>query len=577
MATTSHDVDALIVGAGPVGLVLALELGARGLRCRLIDQLPEPVRYSKAQAIHARTLELLEPLGVSSELVARGIQVHGMSVYTPDLRRLVNATFEPVPSRFPYILSLAQHETEAVLTARLGASGCALDRAVRLVGFTQGEGGVVATLARADGATETVSAAWLLGCDGAHSTVRKALELPFEGSTYELRIIQADVRIDWGLAHAHDELVLFLAPTGMLGIFPLPGERRYRMLTFLDPEVPLEPVLESFQHLMAERGPEGARVSEPAWMVDFRIHRRMVPRYREGRVFLLGDAAHIHSPAGGQGMNNGIQDAMNLGWKLSLVHRGEAPAALLDSYHAERHPVAESMLRGTDTATKMFSRVMGLRNPVALELRAQLFKAVGSTDLLSRGGRLASMLEVAYPNSPWVAQDRALPVTLPSQRDAEPPGLRDWVDFGEGPAPGSRAPDLALTEDPEGARLFDLLRHRGHTVLLFDGAVRSEAGYRNLADITQAVTACWGSWVQSRVVVALAERPAALDPAVPVLLDPEGEVHRAFGARGECLYVLRPDGYVGYRSQPARLGLLEVWLTRVFGEGAAGPREASTA
>lgn len=571
MRTSPHDVDALIVGAGPVGLALAIELRARGLQVRVIDQLSEPVPYSKAQVVHARTLELLEPSGVSARLVERGVMIHGMSIFTPAMKRLIHGVFEPAPSRFPYMLSLSQHETERVLSECLAASGGLLERGVRLEHFTQDEDGVQATLTLGPGAGETVRAAYLLGCDGAHSTIRKALDLPFEGSTYELRIIQADVRIDWGLAHSHDEVLGFLADKGFLGAFPLPGDHRYRMLTFLDPMEPMEPVLESFQRLMAERGPEGARVSDPAWMVDFRIHRRMVPRYREGRVFLLGDAAHIHSPAGGQGMNNGIQDAMNLGWKLGLVHRGLARPELLDSYNAERHPVAASMLQGTDTATRMFSSVLMLRNPVALSVRQKLFEAIGKTDLFSRGGRLASMLDVAYPDSPVVAQERALPVTMPSQRDAEPPGLRDWVDFGEGPAPGHRAPDLALTDDPEGPRVFDLLRHRGHTLLLFDGAVHSAAGYQNLASIAETVSARWGGQVQVHLVVPLSERPAALGAGAPVLLDPEGDLHRAYGARGECLYLLRPDGHVGFRAQPARLAALEAYLATVLLERSQTP------
>jgi 2-polyprenyl-6-methoxyphenol hydroxylase-like FAD-dependent oxidoreductase len=565
MQSTRADIDALIVGAGPTGLVMAIDLARRGLRCRVIDQLAEPAVYSKAQIIHARTLELLHRDGLAGELLSRGITVHGMSIYTPELKRLVHATFEPVSSRYEYMLSIPQHDTEQVLAAFLAERGVQIERGVRLDRFSQEEGFVSAALVPPSGGEQHVRTSYLLGCDGAHSTVRKGLALPFEGAAYEQRIIQADVRIDWPFAHEHDEVVVFVADKGLLGVFPLPGDRRYRMLTFLDPEEPMEPVLPTFQRLMDERGPKGSIVSDPAWMVDFRIHRRMVPQYRVGRVFLAGDAAHIHSPAGGQGMNTGMQDAMNLAWKLALVHRGEGQPELLASYDAERHPVAAATLQGTDTATQAFARVFALRHPIALALRRKLFEFVGSVDLFSRVGRLASMLEIAYPDSPAVAQDRGSPLTLPSTRDAEPPGLRDWMDFGSGPAPGSRTPDVVLaSEDATGARLFDAFDHPGHTLLLFDGAVHSEAGYQNLANIARTVTERHAALVVPQIVIPLDRRPDALPADAPVLLDPEGAVHRAYGARGECLYLVRPDGHVAYRCQPARLDLLGDYLSRVL-------------
>jgi len=564
MQNAPNGIDALIVGAGPTGLAMGIELTRRGLRCRVIDQLAEPVVYSKAQIIHARTLELLEANGASARLVAHGVMVHGLSIYTPELKRLAHIAFEPVPSRYEYMLSISQHETEQTLASYLIERGVQVERGVRLDRFTQDDSGVTARLFSPSGQEETVKASYLLGCDGAHSTVRKALGVSFEGSAYEQRLIQADVRLDWSLQHTHDEVVAFMAGTGFLGVFPLPGDRRYRMLTFVEPDEHLLPVLPTFQRLMDERGPKGSRVSDPAWMVDFRIHRRMVSQYRAGRVFLAGDAAHIHSPAGGQGMNNGIQDAMNLAWKLALVHKGRARPELLDSYHAERHPIAASMLEGTDTFTKVFSRVASLRHPIAIALREKLVEFMGRTDLVSsRGGRLASMLDIAYPDSPIVGQDRSLP--LPSRDAAEPPGLRDWIDFGAGPAPGARPPDVPLSaEDPVGPRLFQTFHHTGHTLLLFDGAVHSEAGYRNLADIARTVTERYGELIAPHVVVPQGSRPDALPGDTRVLLDPEGAIHRAYGARGECLYLIRPDGYVAWRGQPAKLDALEAYLSRIF-------------
>jgi hypothetical protein len=412
-----------------------------------------------------------------------------------------------------------------------------------------------------------VRAAYLLGCDGAHSGVRKGLGLPFEGSTYPVRLIQADVHIELPVPLT-DEFGIFLGPKGMLALFPLPGDKRFRLITFLEPNEPdyaLPVELSSFQHVMAERGPAGSTVSDPAWMIDFRIHCRIAPRYRQGRVFLAGDAAHIHSPAGGQGMNMGIQDAYNLAWKLALAHRGKGKDILLDAYEAERRPVAEATLRMTDTATKGMQAMLALKNPIAVELRNHLLGVVTSFGFVrARATRTVSMLEVGYPKSPIVAQDQPplWSVRLLGGEEARP-SLGDWMHFGEGPAPGTRTPDVPLTAGgPE--RLHDVLRGTHHTLLLFDGPEQSGGGYERFARITAEAAARAGELVRAFVVVPGNERPEHLAPEASVIFDPEGELHRRFGARSECLYLVRPDGYVGYRCQPADEHRFAAYLERIF-------------
>jgi len=562
--------EVLIIGAGPVGLVMACEAVRHGLSCRIVDMCEQPSLYSKAQVVHTRTLEMLEDMGAIAPFLSQGRFLHGISLFNPELKRVAHIPFvlESIETRYPHSLSISQRETELLLTAHLRGLGVEVERQVQLVSFTQDADEVKATLRHPAGQEEIVRSRWLLGCDGAHSAVRKVLQLPFEGATYEQRILQADVRIDWDFQHSDEEVVGFLGPEGALGVFPLPGVHRYRMLTFLTPDEKMEATLETFQELMRRRGPPAARVSDPAWMVDFRFHRRMVPRYRVGRVFLAGDAAHIHSPAGGQGMNTGIQDSYNLMWKLALVHRGVSPPSLLDSYHAERHPVAAATLRGTDMLTRRFSTLFAMHHPLAVELRAQLISFVSGLEMVQhRAARAISMLEVAYPDSPIVAEDRpsALAATIGIDPHNEGPTFADWLDFGHGPAPGERASDAVLP-GPDGTprRLFEILRGTQHTLLLFDGAAATEEGYRRLAAIDDAVRARCGRHVAVHIVVPRDAVPAELPPGSSVLLDPESEVHRRYGARSECLFLIRPDKYVAYRSQPADGDKLLAYLKRIF-------------
>jgi hypothetical protein len=296
-------------------------------------------------------------------------------------------------------------------------------------------------------------------------------------------------------------------------------------------------------------------------MIDFRIHCRLVPRFRVGRVFLAGDAAHIHSPAGGQGMNMGIQDAYNLAWKIALVQNGVAKDVLLDSYEAERRPEAEATLRATDQSTRGFATAVSLKNPIAVGIRNQLMNFVTSLGYVKeRAGRAMSQIDVAYPKSPVVGQDQAPIWSVRVVGQDERPGLTDWIHFGDGPAPGARVPDVSIGE----RTLFDVLRGPHHTLLCFDGAAATDEGYERLARVAKMVRARLGEKARSYVVVPTANRPEALPADVTVLFDAEGELHRRFGARSECIYLIRPDGYVGYRCQPADEFRLAGYLDRIF-------------
>jgi len=413
-----------------------------------------------------------------------------------------------------------------------------------------------------------VRARFLVGCDGAHSTVRHVLELPFEGAPYEENVVQTDAVVTWPRHTEADEIVMFLAPDGPIACFPFFRDGRYRVLKLYVGEAPTgEPTLQTFQQMLEAQLP-GVKVTDPAWITSFRLHHRLVQHYRVGRVFLAGDAAHIHSPAGGQGMNTGIQDAHNLAWKLALVARGIARPELLDSYEAERRPVAQELLQGTDLATRAVEQVVKFRSPLALGLRNGFMSLVSKLDFVRANLTSSlSMLNRNYRHSPIVHQHR-IPLwraSVTASANSELPGLAAWTAFGSAPEPGDRAPDATFCADPQGpTRLFQLLNSTRYLLLLFDGEASTEGGYRNLGEIARRVQKRCGDAVDSYVVVPMAQAPESAHLESRVIADANQVLHTRYGAKAECLYLIRPDGYIAYRSQPADGDKLLSYLDTLF-------------
>ena len=341
----SSTAEVLVVGAGPTGLTLAAALAARGVSVTLLDRLAEGANTSRAGVVHARTLEVLEGIGVADRLVARGIRAGRFTVRDRD-RVLLPVRFDGLPTRYPYALMVPQSVTEAVLLERLLELGGRVRRPCTVVDLAQDETGVTVTLE--DG--ERLRAAYLVGADGMHSLVRERAGIPFAGGTYQDSFVLADARLR-GAALA-DEVILYFSPAGMVVVAPLPGGI-HRIVATVD-EAPEHPTRQYVQELLDRRGPEHerVRVEEVTWSSRFRVHHRLADSYRAGRVLLAGDAAHVHSPAGGQGMNTGIQDAVALAGALAEVLRG-GPEDLLDRYGASRRPVAERVVAFADRLTRL--------------------------------------------------------------------------------------------------------------------------------------------------------------------------------------------------------------------------------
>ena len=338
------DTDVLIVGAGPVGLTLAAALAAAGTRSTVIDRLAEGSNTSRAAVVHARTLEALEPIGVAHRLVARGLQAQRFTIRDRD-RVLVPIAFDTLPTPYPYTLMVSQAVTESVLLQRLRELGGRVLRPRSLADLAQDTAGATATLD--DGSR--LRARYVVGADGMHSTVRERTRIAFSGAAYGESFVLADVRLSGGVPQS--EVILYFSPAGMVVVAPLP-DGVHRIVATVD-EAPEHPDVAFVQALLDARGPEQERavVHEVLWSSRFRVHHRVADVYRQGRVLLAGDAAHVHSPAGGQGMNAGILDAMSLARALNRALAGDEAA--LDAYGAERRPVAQQVVALADRLTRL--------------------------------------------------------------------------------------------------------------------------------------------------------------------------------------------------------------------------------
>lgn len=494
--------DVLVVGAGPTGLALATQLRACETPFRIVDRSLDRARESRAPAIQPRTLEMLSAFGVADDLVDRGSSAVRLHLHLP--RRVLRVPVFDVgcdDTPYPFLLFLPQSETEATLAAHLAERDVTVERGTELLGAEPEVEYVTCRLRRRDGTEETVRARYVVGCDGAHSTVRARAGIAFEGYAYPQTFLLADLEADGleqGAAHT------YLTAAGMLFFFPLGTPATWRMIAMHPPGAPGDEVtLDLLQRIADDWTPDKPSLHDPVWMTSFRIHNRGATHYRKGPFFLAGDAAHIHSPAGGQGMNTGIQDALNLGWKLAHVCRGAAPEELLETYEAERAPVGHGVRRLTDRAftvgTSGHPALRLARSRLAPQLAPLLLRAAGAR---ARLFRTVSELGIHYRRGPASATGPHRP--------------------RQGPRAGDRLPDTP-------AGLQRRIAGPGYHLLLTG--------------------------------------PAHHWPEDPPLAGRRGlvNVHR-LGTRspwpGTAHALVRPDGYVGYLARGTDLTGLRAYLDR---------------
>lgn len=418
----------LIVGAGPVGLTMAIELTRFGIPVRIVERAAERTDKSKALVLWSRTLELLERQpGGSEAFLEAGFKVGKVGFFSGD-KLIAKASMASAETAYPYALMLPQADMERLLEGRLESLGVRVERRTEVVSFALQDTGVSAVLRGPDGEPGTATADWLVGCDGAHSLVRHTVGAPFSGKTMDSDWILADVHMH-GYPVSDDEATIYWHQDGVFVIFPIsPG--RYRLLADMPASgeaQPPAPDLEQVQALVDRRGPAGMTAFDPVWLAGFRINGRKVASYRWGRAFLCGDAAHVHSPAGGQGMNTGMQDAFNLAWKLALVAKGLGTEELLDSFSVERSHVGDQVLKNADRLTAIGTT----HNPAFRAIRDMVGHLIlGLSPVQHKLADTMTEVSIGYPESP-------INSPMPSGIGGPAPGQRivAGLPFGGGSEP----------------------------------------------------------------------------------------------------------------------------------------------
>ncbi|MEU0336031.1 FAD-dependent oxidoreductase [Streptomyces sp. NPDC006193] len=516
--SSTNTPQVLVAGAGPVGLTLAHELTRRGVRVRLVDAREAPGTTSRAIATHPRTLEIYDQMGIVADMLPRGRRINAFTLFQNGRRLTVlEADYRRMPTRYPFTLTISQVHTEQVLRTALARRGVEVEWGTRLTGFTHDTDNVRVTLSGPAGAVEHLDVPWLAGCDGGHSLVRKRLGLHLAGETSETWML-ADAQVSTDLPR-HS---IYWVRTGGITMMmvPLLQPGRWRLLDTSTPPHDSDPdrVAERFTTMIGAGIAGTFQVSRPDWVSVFTFQQRMVHRMRIGRCLVAGDAAHVHSPASGQGMNTGIQEAYNLAWKLAAVIHGQAREELLDSYGEERVPVGRHLLRSTRTAT----RLIQLRNPVMERILPVFFALVRTVPALRR-----TMQHKILGNMSALGVDyRASSLSL-TQPHAPATRLR----------PGDRIARVtaADSDSPAWSALLPELREQRWTLVVFDPTRQQAARLR-------ALQRAHKDWLRVRSVVPGAQPDTASDAPGP--LTDDGTLRRAWDAGPEDWLLIRPDGYL---------------------------------
>src|SRR3990167_3777759 len=528
----SNHLPVLIVGAGPTGLMMACELERRDISFRIIDKNSGPTQGSNATWIQTRALEMFDAQGLADEFLRIGYRCDAINLYEGE-KNLIHLPLKYLDSCYPFILMLPQRETEELLNQYLQKARIRVERPVELINVRQQNATVVATVKRPDGDTEVITSHWLVACDGASSTVREKCQIYFPGGDVSEQFVVADAQMSSFLPNNEvhvffDKGTIFPDKSTVFAVFPW-GSNKYRINANLYLDRPRQMFTEhEVREIIAERA-YGAFVAEQvSWISPFWIHSKVVQQMRHGSIFFVGDAAHIHSPAGGQGMNTGLQDAYNLAWKLALVIRGKTSPLLLDSYQQERHPVNANIVNQTEYFTKMllfdktfftklhrFERKL-LRNPEPLTKRV-------SMEL--------TQLAIRYQHSPIIDYQQGV--------------------HKQAPQSGERMPDIMINA----VRLYHYLQGTEHYVWLFLGIQPSSRMLAKAKRMQKTLHQVFPQLVKTYLVSG-----RVISDIADVIFDVDGVLHRRFCVKKSAVYVVRPDTYIGYCSRKIDINAVQVFL-----------------
>ncbi|MCO5998980.1 FAD-dependent monooxygenase [Actinoallomurus rhizosphaericola] len=499
--SSDYDVDVLIAGAGPVGLTAALQLARWGVDVRVVDIKEGPATTSRALNTHSRTLEVYDQMGILGDIAPFGIRVNAFVRHLEDGPFRLEYDYDGLATRFPYMFMVDQVITERVLRGHAAVAGVTVEWDTGLSSFTQDDEGVRAVLNHAGGAEEIVRAKYLWGCDGGHSLVRKTLKLPLQGeSTYTWLI--ADAIVDTPVAR--DGLHWMFPPEGLVMLFPFPDPHKWRLLDTTgegDPDRP-EEVAARFSAKFSQALGRETRVETPTWVSTFTIQQRAVPAMHVGRCFVSGDAAHVHSPASGQGMNTSIQDAYNLAWKLAMVLHGQADPDLLETYDAERVPVGQALLAST----------------------GEVMEVAMTTEEDGRDSDYAFLRQLIRGMSGLALNYADSPLTVGG----------DTVPDATGPRPGERLTqvDAADADTPGWTALRGAIRQPSWHLLVFAPAEPPHDA---------------PAWLRTHLISPHRPENDRAPGSAATIHDPDQRLHQTLGAGAGDWILVRPDGYLAAR------------------------------
>jgi 2-polyprenyl-6-methoxyphenol hydroxylase-like FAD-dependent oxidoreductase len=524
------DTDVLIVGAGPTGLMLACQLSRFGIPFKIIDKEENKAQESRAIGIQAKSMEIFQNLGIVDEFLKLSKIAKEPHLYF-NHKLIFKFNFQDIileGTPFPKLFFLPQSKTEQILTDFLEKSDFHIERKKDLISFDQNTQGVISEIKNLSSNTiEKIKSRYIVGCDGAKSTVRKILNVPFEGGSYEQDFVLIDATVKWQFPV--DDFSLFVTKHGIIVSVPLEGNLNRLIMAGIkeNPESTEPPSIEEMEMFAKNVTGVSVKIENPIWISRFHLHHRAVKQYQKGLAFLAGDSAHIHSPVGGQGMNTGLQDAANLAWKMALILKYHAPSQLLDTYQIERQRIGSILLKTTD---RLFG-FMTSKNSFVTFFRLYLLPHLlhfltNSTDFQKKIFWFMSELSIHYHKNTFIDE---------YVNEADDRFLR-------GPKTGERAPDVSLSH----SSLFEIFREKPFNVLVFQDSANLSPEQENTLKELKTI---------HPDLIAIHE----------FKLSENKILFEKYGVTSSALYFIRPDGYIGFRAFGCKLEKLKVYLDTLFG------------